>query len=345
MPFEVVHLKELPKKKILEFVSFLENLSKRPRFDRLVPKGFLNLGQSCYMNAAFTLAASVPGLIQLIESLVDPKISCSGTGDPFLDAAIFCLKNVWSTGDVDVSRGTLSTVRKFFPQFGKKQSDAGEFLTAFLDKIEKVTKSGLKCYDTCIQGTTTSTVTCSSCKRSNPTVEIFLLYIVDLGANASKFISLTDLIQPTTEVLFDDSEYECLNASCIGQKHPASKHWCISSLSDVALFSLGRLQFGLNGKAQTSISGTFVSFPMELVIVSGGSIYDLFGIVCHRGNSAKCGHYVSYIRSPEDSSVDSSWFLMDDDKVYLKNLEFIAKLGTDKTVGETPLIVAYRRRV
>ncbi|CCK72162.1 ubiquitin-specific protease UBP14 KNAG_0J00800 [Huiozyma naganishii CBS 8797] len=42
----------------------------------------------------------------------------------------------------------------------------------------------------------------------------------------------------------------------------------------------------------------------------GGSIYKLYGIVCHKGNSTQSGHYVAYIRQR-----DGQWTLYNDEKI------------------------------
>jgi len=78
--------------------------------------------------------------------------------------------------------------------------------------------------------------------------------------------------------------------------------------------------------------------------VSG--LYDLYGIVTHKGASADSGHYMGYVRCPaseEDKEDDEGWYKFDDEKVSPVRREQITALegGGEDSVA---YILLYRAR-
>lgn len=64
------------------------------------------------------------------------------------------------------------------------------------------------------------------------------------------------------------------------------------------------------------------------------ALYELVGIVTHKGAAADAGHYISWVRNEDEKD---SWFKFDDDKVSTISRDKIALLdgggeGTSKTV-------------
>jgi len=75
-------------------------------------------------------------------------------------------------------------------------------------------------------------------------------------------------------------------------------------------------------------------------------LYDLYGIVTHKGASADSGHYIGYVRSPpkeDDKEDDEGWYKFDDDKVSPVRREQITALegGGEDSVA---YILLYRAR-
>lgn len=68
-------------------------------------------------------------------------------------------------------------------------------------------------------------------------------------------------------------------------------------------------------------------------------LYELFGIVTHKGRSADSGHYMAYVRQ----SNSNSWWLFDDDKVSETTSEEVLKLkgGGDRDMA---YLCFYRRK-
>jgi len=76
------------------------------------------------------------------------------------------------------------------------------------------------------------------------------------------------------------------------------------------------------------------------------ALYDLFGIVTHKGAGADSGHYIGYVRSPpkeDDKEDDEGWYKFDDEKVSPVRREQITALegGGEDSVA---YILLYRAR-
>jgi ubiquitin carboxyl-terminal hydrolase 14 len=52
-------------------------------------------------------------------------------------------------------------------------------------------------------------------------------------------------------------------------------------------------------------------------------MYELIGVLSHKGRAADSGHYVAWVRQSQD---ENDWLLYDDDKVSAVNREDIGKL-------------------
>ena len=52
-------------------------------------------------------------------------------------------------------------------------------------------------------------------------------------------------------------------------------------------------------------------------------VYELYGVVCHKGRDSSSGHYVSWVRSAPGSDV---WYIFDDDEVVECKTEEVLKL-------------------
>jgi len=75
-------------------------------------------------------------------------------------------------------------------------------------------------------------------------------------------------------------------------------------------------------------------------------LYDLYGIVTHKGASADSGHYIGYVRSPpqeDDKEDDEGWYKFDDEKVSPVRRDQITALegGGEDSVA---YILLYRAR-
>ena len=96
----------------------------------------------------------------------------------------------------------------------------------------------------------------------------------------------------------------------------------------VLSFHLKRFQFIASGGSKINKHVEFaerldmapcLSFPEEAVR-SGGTVYRLFAVLVHAGQSTDCGHYFSFVRAPNDA-----WFRCDDESVKPVSLAKVLK--------------------
>ena len=163
------------------------------------------------------------------------------------------------------------------------------------------------------QGQLQSRLKCSHSNNTSTTNKAFTT-LTHPNPLQKPAVSLIDCVEEFVkpEAMENDDSWFC--AKC-RTKRTASKKLTISKLPDVLLIHFKRFQSKgpwrdkLNTNISFPLSGldmtTFLNAPSK-------SVYDLFGIVYHRG-SMEGGHYTAIINP--DSSRSASWTLFDDSRV------------------------------
>eukprot|EP00889_Picochlorum_renovo_P007271 jgi/Picre1/34301/NNA_001774.t1 len=119
------------------------------------------------------------------------------------------------------------------------------------------------------------------------------------------------------EILEGDNQYYCDHC---GQKQDAARQLIVKDLPPVLCLSLQRFVFDLQKMDRVKASDKF-SFPMEIDAYmvthdaqTKGIMYDLEGILLHKGPSARQGHYVAHVAVNRKGSRSSKpvWYRFDD---------------------------------
>lgn len=109
-----------------------------------------------------------------------------------------------------------------------------------------------------------------------------------------------------------------------------------------------------------SKNNTHLKFPLANLSLDqwskskNGYVYDLTGILVHRGNSPTSGHYVSYFRQQDPineirqhplKATDVKWYYQNDDKIETKDhLNIFLDIRNGKNKSETPYFLLYKKR-
>ena len=224
-----------------------------------LPRGIINLGNTCYVSASIQLLLSVYGSLQL------------GNGNPFscvLNRTICELKAITKTPLYPIS--LLAEVRKVSNCFkGNSFQDAHEFLLSLVNN-----SNCNKFFITVI-----TTLTCQNCKFSSQIDEQLLGIQLVVEGN---FVDRLALQFQDTEVLWD-----CSNCS---QSSVSRKTFSVLELPDVLLIHLKRFRSTRNSVKKITTSFDFPLTDLQF----HGQLYNLAAVVNHLG-SVSSGHYTASI--------------------------------------------------
>lgn len=176
-----------------------------------------------------------------------------------------------------------------------------------------------------------SQIKCCKCGYESNTYDSILDISLEIKGPSvrSAFKHFTD-----PEILDDDNKYNCDNCK---KKRRAIKQFTIFEPPNSLVIHLKRFECGGGGLYSGGKINKFVKFEDELNLTEFMSYqtcpkvtYSLFGVLVHYGYSAHGGHYVSYIKAPDDR-----WYLMDDSSVRPANINIVLK--------EKAYLLFYRR--
>lgn len=253
-------------------------------------KGFLNLGNTCYLNSGLQLLMNIPEFCQLILNHKNTSNELS------LLAEFIILYHSDNNGSLKPKfiKKIVSKRNNIFSGFS--QEDSQEFLIYFLDFIDNQIKEnkindlfGMK-IDKIIK------CKALSCLKKSSTKETRLFLILDIQDN---FNYLNDCYRnyKIREKLEEDNRYFCENCD---KKRIASKRIEVADWPKNLIIVLKRFQ--QNGY-QLSKNDTFLDIPNNW-----RHNYKLKGGVIHSGRLGG-GHYVYF------GNYDNKWFLFDDSHI------------------------------
>eukprot|EP01116_Phalansterium_solitarium_P013976 TRINITY_DN31453_c0_g1_i1.p1 TRINITY_DN31453_c0_g1~~TRINITY_DN31453_c0_g1_i1.p1 ORF type:complete len:920 (+),score=284.56 TRINITY_DN31453_c0_g1_i1:25-2784(+) len=318
-----------------------DNLFKKPRSElfseakiesmlrwsevRKIGAGLTNLGNTCFLNAALQCLTYTPPLAMCAMQREHTK-TCRRS-----DFCVFCTlerhvntalgASGRSVSPKDIVRNLRSISKQLKPG---RQEDAHEFLRFVIDHMQTSALGGLKpnqmeprvAETTVVHrifgGYLQSQVQCLACRYESNTFECFL----DLSLEIKGCETVERALQHFCKVesLDHDNKYMC---PMCRKKVKAHKQFTIMKAPNVMTVQLKRFSFSGYG-AKTNKP---VSYPDRLDIRpymsqgknsdgSGPTVYSLYGVLVHHGDSMRSGHYYSYVKSAA-----GIWYCMDDDSV------------------------------
>jgi len=324
---------EKSKKLYIQALELGENPDVYSR-DPHIPVGLKNLGATCYANAFlqvwFRDLAFREGVYQCqLSEDKDKKVEESPIFQLQVTFAALqeSMQNVYNPTRL-VESLKLST---------SEQQDAQEFSKLFMSlldhEFQKQTIPSLKSLVSGqFQGQLIYGTRCCHCKKSSERATDFLELEVNIQNNVRLEARIAALLQD--EKLTGDNKYSCSNCLSL---HDAIRYTELRRLPPVLHFSLLRFVYDFSSMERKK-SKHNVLFPTVLdmgqflkamkdgePIPQGRDIYELRGVLLHRGSSAYHGHYEAQVF---DTS-SRTWFQFDDEDVVS-----IQSLGEKKYTGK-----------
>ncbi|KAF8623508.1 hypothetical protein AX15_006291 [Amanita polypyramis BW_CC] len=280
------------------------------------PVGLKNLGATCYANASlqvwFRDLAFRAGVYGLQPS--------GGAEATFTDSPIFHLQVTFAA--MQQGNQTVYNPSKLVESLALRtaeQQDAQEFAKLFMSHLDaefqrQPVLSLRSLITDQFQGKQVHTTVCNSCKRPSEREASFLELEINLTENIALADGIASLLQ--TEVLSGDNKYHC--SHCNGLQD-ATRYTELRSLPPVLHFSLMRFVYDLSTMERKK-SKNVISFPSAVNMgdYAGGTtsdgidhIYDLRGVLLHKGPSAYHGHYEAQVYD----EMSQCWYQFNDELV------------------------------
>ena len=252
-------------------------------------KGFINLGNTCYLNSGLQLLMNIPEFCQLVLNHKNTSNELS-----FLSEFII-LYHSDNNGSLKPKFIKKIVAKKKSTFGGFSQEDSQEFLIYFLDLIDNQIKEnkvnnllGLKI---------NKVIKCKalSCLKKSITNEIRLFLMLDIN----NYEDLNECYRnyKISEKLEDDNRYFCENCN---KKRIASKRIQIGTWPKNLIIVLKRFQ---QDGYSFSKNDNFLNIP-----VNWRHNYKLKGGVIHSGRLGG-GHYVYF------GNYNDKWYLFDDSHI------------------------------
>jgi ubiquitin C-terminal hydrolase len=310
------------------------------------PKGIVNLGNTCYINACIQIFSHISKFTDIIENTKISNLTCV---ECMLWKNINEIVSIMKNGnskEIIHPNGLIRSIDQVSKH--NKQSflsnhepeDIGEFILFFLESLHKCV---LREIDITIAGNAENSLddlAIEVYKKTKESVEknYSELYMLFYGTQLSQITSLDgktvhslnvegfyilDLPIPNN-ISSDSTIYDCIDKYITPEILDGDNKWLNEktnklesvrkffsfwSFPDVLIISLKRIDFMGN---KNSIN---IQYPLELDLrkyVVGykkeDNIYHLVGICCHLGNHSK-GHYISFVKKEEQ------WYFCNDETI------------------------------
>ncbi|KAJ7063468.1 hypothetical protein C8F01DRAFT_78645 [Mycena amicta] len=307
-----------------------------------VPVGLKNLGATCYANASlqvwFRDLAFRRGVYDCEPTEESPE--------KFEDSPIFQLQCAFAA--LQTTTQDVFNPEKLVEALQLKtteQQDAQEFSKLFLSHLDaefqRQSKSALKTLITDqFQGKQVYGTICSKCRTVSARDSDFLEIEISFKNNAKLEDGIATLLQE--ESLSGDNRYLCSTCDSL---QDATRYTELRVLPPVVHFSLQRFAYNFTTMERVKSKNT-ITFPKVLDLTPflgkaadrksepppklDANIYELRGVLLHKGKSAYHGHYEAQIFDV----VSNSWFQFNDETVTK-----IKKLGDKLPAKETVIDV------
>lgn len=280
------------------------------------PVGLTNLGNTCYINS----------VLQCLFAIDDFKYTILGSFERRLqENDVFqSLKNIFLKMECGpqnyVDPEPLISALRLDRSI---QQDGQEFMKLFLTLLER-SFEGIPELEGKISkmfrgrvGYQTRCLTCQNLSESSYRFDDFSELDIPIKGYKNLDNSLGSLLSP--EILDGDNQYYCEHCNT---KRDATRQLVVKDLPPFLCLSLQRFVFDLKKMDRVKVSDKF-SFPLELDSGTithdyqecSKTIYDLEGILLHKGTSAQQGHYVAHVSVDVKGKSKGMWYRFDDTNV------------------------------
>lgn len=307
--------------------------------------GFLNLGNTCYINSSLQCLIHTQPLREYFLSeahLEDLNPASSlGTGGLFAWTLGKLIESYGGSSSALISKQLVELLWANGPFAPGHQSDVHEFLLFFLDKVHEdlnrsrkpLRKPRIKSRSAnetkaarqwrehlmtnssvvvdLMQGQVRSIVHCLNCNLKKIRFEQFLVLSLTIAGHKTLEKCLAEFMQP--ELLNSSNKWGCTRCN---EKVHAQKSYNLWKLPPILIIHLKRFFYTKKGSGKIC---DFVKYPVEGLTLthflskqhSEPAVYDLFSVIEHKGSSLNSGHYVSMARN----SMTGTWNKFDDSSV------------------------------
>ncbi|KAK7020447.1 hypothetical protein R3P38DRAFT_2969526 [Favolaschia claudopus] len=307
-----------------EMFMGVANLGDNPAEDARdpdLPVGLKNLGATCYANASLQV------WFRDITFRSGVYNCQPADADKFKDSPIFQLQVTFAA--LQESTQSVFNPTKLVESLELRtteQQDAQEFSKLFMSHLDaefkKQSNPALQSLITDqFQGKQVYGTICSQCRSVSARDTDFLEIEINFKNNAHLEDSIADLLQE--ESLSGDNQYRCSTCNSL---QDATRYTELASLPPVLHFSLLRFVYDLASDERRK-SKHAITFPLTLDMTrflgnavdrkspstqkTEDNLYELRGVLLHKGKSAYHGHYEAQVFD----AANGSWFQFNDEIV------------------------------
>ena len=304
------------------------------------PIGIVNPHNTCYLNSMLQLIVNNNKFIDILFMLDNKNV------DERSKNAISEIRTFYNNYKRSTTVMYTNNLEYAVNNYGMKykvQNDPTEFFALifatsisnhFLDNDKHTDSSGFS-YDLFYHTIGATLQSSDWCKKNNVVYQISdkweTLLIMDVELETSKDnIKISSLIDKFQKEEKQDQQLE----SCEGGMHVKMKKTLYFN-GDIACVSLKRYRFSMGDQNPTKIQDA-ITIEEQLIlqnIHNKGVYYNLYGIICHKGETPNSGHYVAYLKK------NNEWYYCDDMKVNL----MVQKPFLEESVKKNCLFFVYEK--
>ncbi|TFK76330.1 cysteine proteinase [Pluteus cervinus] len=325
-------------KKLFSKLSVEENIPEDDSRNLDLPVGLKNLGATCYANASLQV-----WFRDLVFRNGVYRCCPPGDADAFKESPVFQLQVTFAALQASVESVFNPTkLVESLKLNTTEQQDAQEFSKLFLSHLDAEFKRQSQpemqsLITNQFEGQQVYGTICDHCHAKSERASGFLELEISFDANARLEECVQTLLR--TEKLTGDNQYYCSRCEAL---RDATRYTELRTLPPVLHFSLLRFVYDLTTMARKKVKH-IVTFPsvLDMSPYVGPDdarsaadprqkeqiIYELRGILLHKGSTAYYGHYEAQIYD----SVMDSWYQFNDETVTK-----VTQLGDPILNGKAP---------